>query len=68
MGFEPMKVKPSDLESDPFDRSGIDVTHSIILTKTLRGGFEKPTTDLTNRFWFTDVFQFLKETPYPSLP
>jgi len=44
------------------------VTHSIILTKTLRGGFEKPTTDLTNRFWFTDVFQFLKETPYPSLP
>ena len=31
MGFEPMKVKPSDLESDPFDRSGIDVFFSVVL-------------------------------------
>ena len=32
-GFEPSKAEPSDLQSDPFDRSGTPPTEPVIISK-----------------------------------
>ena len=62
-----MKVKPSDLESDPFDRSGIDVfLVCFVEIKKSAGWFRKPTT-VIDRFLVNRFFLVIKETPDPSL-
>ena len=33
-GFEPSKAEPSDLQSDPFDRSGTPPAEPVIISKS----------------------------------
>jgi hypothetical protein len=36
-GFEPSKAEPSDLQSDPFDRSGTPPAEPVIISKSFSG-------------------------------
>ena len=41
-GFEPSKAEPSDLQSDPFDRSGTQPSYQIVVVPRRRIGLLFP--------------------------
>ena len=52
VGFEPTKAEPSDLQSDPFDRSGIDPCCLVCCSVVASGGIRTRNRPLTRRMLY----------------
>jgi hypothetical protein len=60
-GFEPPKASPTDLQSAPFDRSGISPSKTSFSKNRAERGIRTPDPLITNQLlWPAELFRLIK--------